>query len=188
MLLVHDIILIMQWDMFLNGTSLHKSLSYYHRHAYNKNTVRKDVKCCHLPVHCAVYTLLLILWDQREYSEKSEINDWFRRIFYSVLDIFIFYYLNPILINISLWIDCLFEIRKIAVCFLWLPLPGHLQGHWWGFSSRNYVVWPIFFLMNVFIALKRTFFYFYLPCWCRIEIGKKCKRQLVNSDRVRTNL
>ena len=28
------------------------------------------------------------------------------------------------LIYISLWIDCLFEIRKIAVCFLWLSLPG----------------------------------------------------------------
>ena len=36
----------------------------------------------------------------------------------------VFIYLNPILIYISLWIDCLFEIRKIAVCFLWLLLPG----------------------------------------------------------------
>ena len=36
----------------------------------------------------------------------------------------IFIYLDPILIYISLWIDCLFEIRKIAVCFLWLSLPG----------------------------------------------------------------
>ena len=35
-----------------------------------------------------------------------------------------------------------------------------LQGHWWGFISRNYVVWPIFFLMNVFIALKGTHFLF----------------------------
>ena len=33
-------------------------------------------------------------------------------------------YLDPILIYISLWIDCLFEICKIAVCFLWLSLPG----------------------------------------------------------------
>ena len=31
---------------------------------------------------------------------------------------------TSILIYISLWIDCLFEIRKIAVCFLWLSLPG----------------------------------------------------------------
>ena len=29
----------------------------------------------------AVYILFLVLWDQREYSEKSEINDWFRLIF-----------------------------------------------------------------------------------------------------------
>ena len=37
---------------------------------------------------------------------------------------------------------------------------GSLQGHWWGFISRNYVVWPIFFLINVFIALKGTHFLF----------------------------
>ena len=36
---------------------------------------------------------------------------------------------------------------------------GSLQGHWWGFISRKYVVWPIFFLMNVFIALKGTHFW-----------------------------
>ena len=35
----------------------------------------------------------------------------------------VFTYLDPILIYISLWIDCLFEIRKIAV-FVWLSLPG----------------------------------------------------------------
>ena len=36
----------------------------------------------------------------------------------------LFNYLDLILIYISLWIDCLFEIRKIVVCFLWLSLPG----------------------------------------------------------------
>ena len=36
----------------------------------------------------------------------------------------VFIYLDPILIYIRLWIDCLFEIRKIAECFLWLSLPG----------------------------------------------------------------
>ena len=44
-----------------------------------------------------------------------------------------------------------------------------LQGHWWGFISRNYVVWPTFFLMNVFIALKGSHFWFFiwLHCsWC----------------------
>ena len=33
-------------------------------------------------------------------------------------------YLDPILIYISLRIDCLFEIRKIAVFFPWLLMPG----------------------------------------------------------------
>ena len=33
----------------------------------------------------------------------------------------VFIYLDPVLIYISLWIDCLFEIRKIAVCSLSLP-------------------------------------------------------------------
>ena len=37
---------------------------------------------------------------------------------------------------------------------------GWYQGHWWGFISRNYVVWPIFLLMNVFIALKGSHFWF----------------------------
>ena len=30
----------------------------------------------------------------------------------------------------------------------------------WGFISRNYVVWPTFLLMNVFIALKGSHFWF----------------------------
>ena len=38
---------------------------------------------------------------------------------------------------------------------------GWLQGHRWGFIGRNYVVWPTFFLMNVFIALKGSHFWFY---------------------------
>ena len=39
---------------------------------------------------------------------------------------------------------------------------GWLQGHWWGFISRNYVVWPTFLLMNVFIALKGSHFLFFI--------------------------
>ena len=38
-----------------------------------------------------------------------------------------FIFLIPILNYISLWFDCLFEIRKIAVCFLWLSVPGHYR-------------------------------------------------------------
>ena len=36
-------------------------------------------------------------------------------------------YFDPILLYVNLWIDCLFEIRKIAVCFIWLSLPGHYR-------------------------------------------------------------
>ena len=43
-------------------------------------------------------------------------------IFWEIRQVFI--YLDPILIYISLWINCLFEIRKIAVCVCWLSLPG----------------------------------------------------------------
>ena len=39
----------------------------------------------------------------------------------------VFNYLDPILIYISLWIDCLFEIRKLTVCFLRLSLPGQYR-------------------------------------------------------------
>ena len=76
----------------------------------------------------------------------------------------VFIYLDPILIYTSLWIDCLFEIRKIAV-FPLAFIAGWLQGHWWGFISRNYVVWPTFLLMNVFIALKGSHFWFLFVCF-----------------------
>ena len=36
----------------------------------------------------------------------------------------VFIYLDSILICVGLWVDCLFEVRKVAVCFLWLSLPG----------------------------------------------------------------
>ena len=39
----------------------------------------------------------------------------------------VFNYLDPILIYIGFLIDCLFEIRKTAVCFIWLSLPGHYR-------------------------------------------------------------
>ena len=57
----------------------------------------------------------------------------------------VFIYLDPILIYISLRIDCLFEIkirnesRKIAVGFLWLSLPGDYRSLM-RLMSRNYVV------------------------------------------------
>ena len=38
-----------------------------------------------------------------------------------------FNYLDPIMIYFSLLIDYLLEIRKIALCLLWLSLPGHYR-------------------------------------------------------------
>ena len=80
----------------------------------------------------------------------------------------VFIYLDPILIYISLWIDCLFEIRKIAVCFLWLSLPGDYRVTDEALLAETTVVWPIFFLMNVFIALKGFHFLFYI---CNEKLG-----------------
>ena len=52
---------------------------------------------------------------------------------------------------------------------------GWLQGHWWGFISRNYVVWHTFLLMNVFIALKESHFWFLfrssIPLKRHMELG-----------------
>ena len=79
---------------------------------------------------------------------------------------FTFTYLDPILIYISLWIDCLFEIRKLQFHLAFVA--GSLQGHWYGFISRNYVVWLIFFLMNVFIALTGTIFFI---CICHRSVA-----------------
>ena len=42
---------------------------------------------------------------------------------------------------------------------------GLLKGHWWGFIRWNYVVWPSFFLMNVFIALTGSHFWFLFTRW-----------------------
>ena len=43
-----------------------------------------------------------------------------------ILDRFVIIW-TPFLIYNSIWIHCLFEIRKIAVCCLWLLLPGHYR-------------------------------------------------------------
>ena len=87
--------------------------------------------------------------------------------------------MDPILIYISLWIDCLFEIHKIAACFLvfFVVITGSLMR----LFSRNFEVWPLYFLTNVFIALKGTQFCIFIiinvmekHCMC-ILIQKKSK-------------
>ena len=52
------------------------------------------------------------------------------------------------------------DLQNCSMCPLAF-VAGSLQGHWWGVISRNYVVWPIFFLKNVFVALKGTHFLFW---------------------------
>ena len=60
--------------------------------------------------------------------------------------------------NLISWYSAVAYVTKI--CFRSFRLLIRVQGHWWGFISRNYVVWPIFLLMNVFIALKGSHFWF----------------------------
>ena len=62
------------------------------------------------------------------------------------------------------------KFKDVFIQFIWISqncsmfrlafVAGWLQGHWWGFISRNYVVWPTFLLMNVFTALKGSHFRF----------------------------
>ena len=54
----------------------------------------------------------------RNHKQMIGLNSYSRQVFN---------YLDPIMIYISLRIDCLFEIRKISVCFLWLSLPGQYR-------------------------------------------------------------
>ena len=67
-----------------------------------------------------------------------------------------FMYLDPVLIYIIHLIDCLCEIHKCASCFLLAFVAKSLQNYWWGFFRRNFEVWSIYFLTNVFTALKGT--------------------------------
>ena len=69
----------------------------------------------------------------------------------------VFICLDPILIYVSLSVDCLFEIRKVAVCFLWLSLPGGCGVAGGALLAETAWCDPSF-LMNVFIALKGSHF------------------------------
>ena len=74
----------------------------------------------------------------------------------------------------------------LAFVALWL------QGHWWGFISRNYVVWSTFLLMNVFIALKGShyWFLFYLiwHVWGFLLAICPNTEQYYHSDRVQASI
>ena len=81
----------------------------------------------------------------------------FRQVSYSRQ---VFIYLDPILIYISLLNRLPIWNSQNCSMFPLAFVAGWLQGHWWGFISRNYVVWPTFLLMKVFIALKGSHFWF----------------------------
>ena len=72
----------------------------------------------------------------------------------------VFDYLDPILIYISLWIDCLFETREIAVCFLWLLLPGHYRVTDEALLAETTYYYPSSFLWMFSLLLKGTHFLF----------------------------
>ena len=86
----------------------------------------------------------------------------------------VFNYLDPILIYISLWIDCLFEVRKIAVCFLWLSLPGHYRVTDEALLAETTYYDPPSFLWMFSLLLKDLIsdFYFCSPALERTNLEK----------------
>ena len=82
----------------------------------------------------------------------------------------VFIYLDPILIYISLWIDCLFEIRKIAVYFFWLSLPGDCRVTDEALLAKTTWYDPPSFLWMFSLLLKDLIFDFYLVL---IRLGPK---------------
>ena len=102
---------------------------------------------------------------------------------WSLLIFLLFIYLDPILIYISrclnrlpVWNSQNCSMFPLAFVARWL------QGHWWGFISRNYVVWPTFLLMNVFIALKGSHF------WFLSDFSDQFKKIIVRYKRIGYNI
>ena len=77
------------------------------------------------------------------------------------------------------WIDCLFEIRKIAVSFLWLSLPGHYRVTDEALLAETTQYDPSSFLWMFSLLLKKLIFYFY---WnkAKISLTRKRKNKLTN--------
>ena len=69
-------------------------------------------------------------------------------------------YSRHILIFISLRIDCLFEIRKISECFLWLSLPGHYRVTDEALLAEITQYDPSSFLLLFSLLFKELIFYF----------------------------
>ena len=90
-----------------------------------------------------------------EYSEKSVINDWFR-LFFSIWTPFWF-----IIVFESTAYLKFTQLQYVSSGFHCRVIAGSLMR----LFSRNHVVWPIFFPMNVFIAHKGT------HCWFLFEMS-----------------
>ena len=73
----------------------------------------------------------------------------------------VFNYFDPILIYISLWFDPLFLILKIALCFLWLSLPGHYRVTDEALLAETTKYDPSSFLWMFSLLLKELIFYFH---------------------------
>ena len=84
-----------------------------------------------------------------------------------------FYLFGPILIYISLWIDCLFETHKFAACFPLAFVAKSLQGHWWDFFSWNSKYGPSTFLRMCSLLLKEcTFVILFVSFVIRLDYEK----------------
>ena len=102
-------------------------------------------------------------WWNFQSAPKNHYGFFFLHTLPSTYSRQIFNYLDPILIYISLRIDCLFEIRKIAVCFLWLSLPGHYRVTDEALLAETTSYDPSSFLWMFSLLLKELIFYFYFP-------------------------
>ena len=86
----------------------------------------------------------------------------------------VFNYFDPILIYISIWIDCLFEIRKIAICFFWLSLPSHYR------VTDEALLGRMTHFLSFFIALNGSHFYSFI---CSGGLVKSTLSSFRHSDR-----
>ena len=72
----------------------------------------------------------------------------------------VFNYFNPISFYIGLWIDCLFEIRKITIFFLWCRLPDHYTVTGEDLLAETTYHDSSSFLWMFSLLLKELIFYF----------------------------
>ena len=89
-----------------------------------------------------------------------------------------FNYLDPSLIYISLWIDCLFEIRKIVACFLRVSFPAHYRVTDEALLAETTWYDPPPFLWMFSLLLKDLISDFYFPVELLRHILKRDGREV----------